>query len=101
MLPTSVGEVNNSFSVCKFDSSSDNLLVRWTDTEKLVNETGKENIRKGAVRVFFSPKFISKGVDILWRLSSWVPAAVCVTVAFGKSFVQLLGQIVGLLSFTR
>lgn len=47
-----------------------------------------------------SPRFVSIGVDILQHISMWVLAAIYVTVAFGKSFVQLLEQIVGLLSFT-
>lgn len=68
--------------------------------EKPVNETGKGKHKKRCHQGFFPPKFVSIGLDILWHLSLRVRAAVCVTVAFRKPFVQLLGQIVGLLSFT-
>lgn len=41
-----------------------------------MNKTGEENLRKGALDFYF-PKFISTGVDILWHLSLYVPAAIC------------------------
>lgn len=51
------------------------LLVRWTDMEKLVKNTGEGKHKKSCIGFLF-PKLVSLSMDILWHLSLYVPPAI-------------------------